>query len=175
MADLTAWLGGAAPLLATILFALTLIWALLLTRRIRQLAARLDGLTRGERGGSFEAILEAHLRRVRDVGEELKGVAGRTTALEARLPSAVQQVGLVRFNPFEDTGSNQSFALALLDGGGDGVVISSLHSRQATRMYVKPVVGGAADRAMSDEETEAIKQAVAQPRSEARTRAVPRG
>jgi len=161
MADLFSYL-------ATVLFALTLIWALLLTRRIRELSARLDGLTRGERGGSFESVLEAHLRRVRDVGEGLKIVEQRTSALEARLPSAVQQVGLVRFNPFEDTGSNQSFALALLDGGGDGVVISSLHSRQATRLYVKPVSAGASDRSMSDEEAEAIKQAVAPPRARSR-------
>ena len=161
--------------LAAILFALTLVWALLLTRRIRQLAARIDGLTRGERGGSLEAVLEAHLRNVRDVEQQLKGIDGRTSALEGRLPTAIQQVGLVRFNPFEDTGSNQSFALALLDGGGDGVVVSSLHSRQATRMYVKPVVRGAADRAMSEEEAEAIKQALVRAPAEKARRGTPRG
>jgi hypothetical protein len=165
MADLTTWFAGAAPYLASIVFALTFVWALLLTRRTRQLRARLDGLTRGERGSSLEAVLEAHLRRVRDVGDELQAVDQRTSALEARLPAAVQQVGLVRFNPFEDTGSNQSFALALLDGDGNGVVISSLHSRNATRLYVKPVVAATADRAMSDEEAEAIRQAVATPRA----------
>jgi hypothetical protein len=163
MADLTTWLAGSAPSIAAILFALTLVWALLLTRRTRQLRARLDGLTRGERGSSLEAVLEAHLRRVRDVSDELQAIHQRTAALEAQMPAAVQQVGLVRFNPFEDTGSNQSFALALLDGHGHGVVISSLHSRQATRLYVKPVVAGQADRAMSDEEAQAISQAVAPP------------
>ncbi|MGH2407926.1 MAG: DUF4446 family protein [Candidatus Limnocylindrales bacterium] len=168
-------LGGAAPLVAAILFALTLVWALLLTRRIRQLSTRLEGLTRGEHGGSLETILEAHLRTVRDVGNDLQAVVKRTAALEVRLPTAIQQVGLVRFNPFDDTGSNQSFALALLDGVGDGVVVSSLHSRQATRLYMKPVVRGAADRAMSDEETEAIKQALAQPRPAAPLRAQTRG
>jgi hypothetical protein len=160
MADLTTWLAGVAPYLATILFALTFVWALLLTRRTRELRARLDGLTRGERGTSFEAVLEAHLRRVQSVSDGLGALDKRTTAIEARLPTAVQQVGLVRFNPFEDTGSNQSFALALLDGKGDGVVVSSLHSRNATRLYVKPVAAGQADRAMSEEETEAIRQAV---------------
>jgi len=160
MADLFSGLAGALPFLATILFGLTFVWALLLTRRTRQLRARLDGLTRGERGGSLEAVLEAHLLRVRDVADGLKDLERRTLTLETRLPTAVQQVGLVRYNPFEDTGSNQSFALALLDGDGDGVVISSLHSRQATRLYVKPVVAGTADRTMSDEETEAIHQAV---------------
>ncbi len=161
MADLSSWFASAAPYIAVLLFGLTFVWALLLTRRTRQLRTRLEGLTRGERGGSLEAVLEAHLRRVRDVADALEVVDRRTSALEARLPVAVQQVGLVRFNPFEDTGSNQSFALALLDGVGDGVVVSSLHSRNATRVYVKPVVAGTADRAMSEEEAEAIHQAVA--------------
>jgi hypothetical protein len=155
MGDLASF----TPYVATVLFALTLVWAALLTRRTRELRARLEGLTRGERGGSLEGVLEAHLRRVQSVADGLESLVGRTSALEKQLPTAVQQVGLVRYNPFEDTGSNQSFALALLDGNGDGVVISSLHTRQVTRLYVKPVAGGQTDRTMSEEEIEAIRQA----------------
>lgn len=54
----------------------------------------------------------------------------------------IQQVTLKRFNPFSDTGGDQSFILALLDGNRDGVVITSLHSRENTRFYVKSVKGG---------------------------------
>ena len=56
-------------------------------------------------------------------------VGARTAVLERDLQGSFGRVGLVRFNPFEDTGGNQSFALALLDGRGDGFVVSSLHSR----------------------------------------------
>jgi hypothetical protein len=70
--------------------------------------------------------------------------------------------GLVRFNPFGDTGGNQSFALALLDSEGDGVVILSLHSREGTRIYVKPVKKGKAELKVSDEEERAIKIAQSQ-------------
>ena len=63
---------------------------------------------------------------------------------------AFQRVGLVRFNPFEDTGGNQSFALALLDAEGNGWVLSSLHARTGTRVYAKPItrrpIGGRAVR-----------------------------
>jgi hypothetical protein len=85
----------------------------------------------------------------------------RVNRLATQLESAIQRVGVVRYNPFEDTGSNQSFVLAMLDARGDGFVLSSLHSRQATRMFLKPVTGGRADSAVSEEEAEAIRIAAA--------------
>jgi hypothetical protein len=145
-------------LLAVLLVGLLLV-VVLLWRRVNSLSARLSGLTRGEGGRSLEAILEGHVRRVGEVDARVRSLEQRSTALEAQGRKAVQRVGLVRFNPFEDTGSNQSFALALLDEDGDGVVVSSLHTRQATRVYVRPVSGGIAERALSDEETEALAQA----------------
>jgi hypothetical protein len=86
---------------------------------------------------------------------------GRISQLASQLESAIQHVGVVRYNPFEDTGSNQSFVLAMLDARGDGFVLSSLHSRQATRMFLKPVSGGKVDGAVSQEESEAIRRAAA--------------
>lgn len=84
---------------------------------------------------------------------------GRINQLANQLESAIQHVGVVRYNPFEDTGSNQSFVLAMLDARGDGFVLSSLHSRQATRMFLKPVTRGRAEGAVSQEESEAIRLA----------------
>ena len=81
--------------------------------------------------------------------------------LSRQLEGAIQRVGVVRYNPFEDTGSNQSFVLAMLDARGDGFVLSSLHARQATRMFLKAVRSGKADSAVSEEEAEAIRLAAA--------------
>jgi hypothetical protein len=92
-------------------------------------------------------------------GQDLRAYEQRLDALEARSRGAVQRVGLVRFNPFSDTGGNQSFALALLDGDANGVVLSSLHSRAATRVYVKQVQGGRVEAGLSLEEAEALRQA----------------
>jgi hypothetical protein len=92
-------------------------------------------------------------------GQEQWALDQRLDALEARTRGAVQRVGLVRFNPFSDTGGNQSFALALLDGDANGVVLSSLHSRAATRVYVKQVQGGRVEAGLSHEEAEALRQA----------------
>lgn len=70
----------------------------------------------------------------------------------------LQKVGFKRFNPFTDTGGNQSFTLTLLDEIGDGVVISSLHSRENTRVYAKSVSKGEPDdQVLSKEELQLIK------------------
>ena len=79
---------------------------------------------------------------------ELDELAARTAILEARPARAFQRVGLVRYNPFEETGGNQSFALALLDAAGDGWVLSSLHARSGTRVYAKAITGGASEAAL---------------------------
>lgn len=130
-------------------------------RRTSRLTARLHGLTRGSDERSLEAILEAHLERVFAVSRSVDTLGSRTTTLEADLRLAVQRVGMVRFNPFEDTGGNQSFALALLDADGSGVILSSLHARTGTRIYGKSVAAGRAEGAVSDEEAAALQAALA--------------
>jgi hypothetical protein len=131
-----------------------------LARRVARLEGRVHSLTRGE-DGDLGDVLGAHLDRVYELGREVDRLGSRTGRLEAAAPRAFQRVGLVRFNPFEDTGGNQSFALALLDADGNGWVLSSLHARNGTRMYAKAVRGGRSDGALSEEETAAIKQATA--------------
>lgn len=138
-----------------------LLLAILLARRVGQVDARLRGLTRGEEGSDLEGVFSAHLEKVYAVGREVERLGARTGALETAGVRAFQRIGLIRFNPFEDTGGNQSFALALLDREGNGLIISSLHSRTGTRVYAKPIRGGRSEAALSEEEDAAIKQATA--------------
>jgi hypothetical protein len=71
----------------------------------------------------------------------------------------LQKIGFKRYNPFTDTGGDQSFTAALLDDFGDGIMISSLHSRENTRLYAKKVAAGKVDgQVLSSEEQEVIKQ-----------------
>ena len=144
--------------MAVVLILLLLV--LWFARRVARLERRVRGLTMGEEGDLGD-VLGAHLDRVFELGREVNRLGARTGRLETAVPRAFQRVGLVRFNPFEDTGGNQSFALALLDADGNGWVLSSLHARTGTRLYAKAVRGGRSDGALSDEETEAIKQATA--------------
>jgi hypothetical protein len=124
--------------------------------QISRLRQRLDLLTRGSDGESLEAVFDAHLETVHQVGRDLDELTARTAVLESAARHHFARLGLVRFNPFPDTGGNQSFALALLDESEEGFVVSSLHSRTGTRIYAKAIVGGKADTSLSTEETEAM-------------------
>jgi hypothetical protein len=134
-----------------------------LIRRTRRLGKRLDGMTAGSDDKSLEAVLGSHLERVRQVVRDVDAIGARTAVIERDIQASFGRVGLVRFNPFEDTGGNQSFALALLDGKGDGFVVSSLHSRTGTRIYAKAIAAGASETALSEEESGALRQALAKP------------
>jgi hypothetical protein len=131
--------------------ALALLLVAWLALRLRAVARRASRPASGE-APSLEARVAAELERIGRLESQLAALADRGRG-------AVQHIGVVRFNPFEDTGSNQSFALAMLDDRGDGVVISSLHSRQSTRLYLKPIAGGRSETALSEEESEALRRA----------------
>ncbi len=105
-------------------------------------------------------MLDAHLGKVVEVGAQLERLSQLHEYLEVRSRGSLQHVGLVRFNPFEDTGSDQSFAIALLDDRRDGIVLSSLHGRGQTRVFAKPVEGGESKHTLSTEEAQAIQIAV---------------
>jgi hypothetical protein len=120
-----------------------------------------EALTRGEDGRNLGAILEAHLEKVFQVARDVGDLEARTVILEATARRTLQRVGIVRFNPFEETGGNQSFALTILDERGDGFVVSSLHARSGTRLYAKMITAGKAETALSEEESQALRQALA--------------
>jgi hypothetical protein len=72
----------------------------------------------------------------------------------------VQKTAVLRYNPYQDTGGNVSFSLALLDGKDGGVVITSLHTRAGTRVYVKEILNGKSELALSKEEKQVLEKAV---------------
>ena len=133
----------------------------LLRRTARLRAAVREPDPRRADGKSLEAILEAHLDKVYAVAREVDDLAARVRGAGATQRRAFQRIGLVRFNPFEDTGGNQSFALALLDQHGDGFVVSSLHARAGTRVYGKAIARGTSETTLSAEESEALRLALA--------------
>jgi hypothetical protein len=91
---------------------------------------------------------------------EVSGLRDETIALHDAVARAVQRVGLVRFDAFEDLGGMLSFAVALLDAGGSGVVLSSINGRNETRIYAKPIERGTSRIHLSGEEEEAIRRAL---------------
>ncbi len=164
MTDLNRFLSDNLALvlgvLALVLLAM-LVMLVVQSVRLGRATRTYRALVSGESGsGSLEHLLEGHMGRVEEVHGQLQELVRLTTYLEQRTRGSLQHIGLVRFNPFEDTGSDQSFAIALLDDRRDGIVISSLHGRANTRVFAKPVENGGSRHALSTEETEAIRIAV---------------
>lgn len=121
-------------------------------------------------GAARSAELERHLSQLAqrletvesEVDAQRDGVAAAQGVNASPLPrdaAAISRIGLVRFDAFEDAGGAQSFALALIDDDGDGIVLSSLHSRPTTRVYIKAIRRGVADAPLSQEETRALQDA----------------
>lgn len=111
-------------------------------------------------GGSLHDRLAGSAEQAVRAAERMTQIEAMFAGVDGRSRRSLQHIGLVRFNPFEDTGSDQSFAIALLDDARDGIVISSLHGRANTRLFAKPVVNGASTHTLSDEEAEAIRIAL---------------
>jgi hypothetical protein len=140
---------------------LLVLWVAWLQRSEAMLRRRLRRvLPQGESGG-IDEILDRQLKRIDSLSERVDALNKLHRELEALGERTIQKVGVIRYNPFSDTGGDQSFAIALLDALGNGVVLSSLHSRTDTRVFAKPVHGGRSKYQLSDEEQDAIKKALA--------------
>jgi hypothetical protein len=130
------------------------------------LAVRVSHLSRGYRrlvtgadGKDLEQLLHGHLDRVVAAAARADEVAAACKELEGRMAGCVQHIGVLRFDAFEDVGGQLSFALALLDDAGNGMVLSSLHGRQETRLFAKPMRDGKSEVPLTLEEVQALKQA----------------
>jgi hypothetical protein len=119
-------------------------------------------------GENTAQLLAEYLGTVRSTAAAMNRLRDEHQEIMRMMPSIVRHVGLVRFSPFHDTGGDQSFALALLDGKGDGVIVTGLHSRTDSRLYAKPVEGWSSAYSLSPEEREAMDRAVGQTRERAR-------
>ena len=126
----------------------------MLRRRLRRV------LPEGESGG-IDEILDRQLKSVESLSERVDALNKLHHELEHLSQRTIQKVAVIRYNPFSDTGGDQSFAIALLDSLGNGVVVSSLHSRTDTRVFAKPVQSGRSKFQLSDEEQDAIRKALA--------------
>jgi len=108
---------------------------------------------------SLETTLNGHMERVEEVNQRLGELETEYDRLSITGALASQKISVVRFNPFGDTGGDQSFSLAVLDAHNSGYVLSSIHGRQGTRVYVKPIDFGKSKYQLSTEEEQALSQA----------------
>ena len=143
----------------TVLVVVGVVWVLDLQARLRRMQRRNESLFAEEEDASVAAALKSLAARLSETSACTEQLMTRTQRIDTTLAHVVQGVGLVRFRAFQDTGGDQSFALALLDGEGDGVVISALYGRGATRVYAKPIQEWVSPKMLSEEEEKAVAQA----------------
>lgn len=109
---------------------------------------------------NLEEDLENYMYRVDRVEKQNADILNQINGLDKDLESCVQKVGIVRYSAFQDTGSDLSFTLALLDEHDNGVVFNGIYSREMSNIYAKPVENGNSKYTLSEEEQEAIKRAI---------------
>ncbi len=128
--------------------------------QIRLLKIRLSNSLKDTNGESLEKTLSEHMEGVAKVQNQLTNLAKEYSKLTDIIGLASQKISVVRFNPFGDTGGDQSFSLAVLDGHNSGYILTSIHGRQGTRIYVKPLDFGKSKYPLSKEENQALAQAM---------------
>jgi uncharacterized protein DUF4446 len=136
------------------------VWLATLQRSESRLRTRLRRILSDNGTAGLDEILGGQAKSIEQLSSRVDALNALERELEATSRLALQKVGVVRFNPFQGSGGDQSFAIALLDQAGTGVVISSLHGRAETRIFAKQIANGRSRHALSDEEQQAIRAAI---------------
>ncbi|MGB0389298.1 MAG: DUF4446 family protein [Ardenticatenaceae bacterium] len=143
-----------------ILFML-LFWVVTLNWRLSRLHRRYRTAMAGTDGSDIESLLADQRLMLYEQAEQLSELQAQNEVLQQKMAIHAGAVGVVRFNPFQDTGGNQSFSVAWVNEQGNGVVISSLYTRAGTRLYAKPLQQGNSNYMLSEEEEQAMQIALA--------------
>ena len=112
-------------------------------------------------GGLFGVVRRQAAARsgIEAVPEDVLGLRQEVAALRAEAAGALRHLTVVRYDAFGDMGGHLSWSLAMLDDGGDGVVLTSIHGRSDARTYAKTISGWSSEQQLSPEEEEALTRA----------------
>ena len=142
-----------------IILALIVVNVLLLIR-FNQTNNKIDTLLEKGKIKDFKDIFLLQKEKNNGLEEEIKEAFLKIKNLEDICETTIRKIGVVRFNPFNNMGGNQSFIIAMLDNKNNGFLISSLFVKDGNRVYAKTVKQGKSDYVLSEEEVEAINRAV---------------
>jgi anion-transporting ArsA/GET3 family ATPase len=109
---------------------------------------------------SPSAVAKESQKRIEQLEKRVQELSKNLEETRQGMKKALVKVGVVRFNPFHETGGDQSFAIALLDEYNTGFVMMSHYMKDHNRVYAKPVVKGVSEYMLSEEEKEAMKRAM---------------
>ncbi|AFQ46451.1 DUF4446 family protein [Desulfosporosinus meridiei] len=151
------WLAiGVLAFLTVILLIITI----LLYRKMKKFQASYISLQTFMDGQQMDILLDKYIQKVTDLEQNLEKCKERLDPIEIKLRASIDRAEIQRFRAFEDVGSDLSFAVAFLNQEGDGLVLSSIHSREEARIYAKPISGGQSQYSLSDEERDVVLKAM---------------
>lgn len=139
-------------ILLGLLVLIQLIWLFMTEKRLKRFFL-------GKKGKDLEDTLIRIEEKVNKLEENKKNTEQELLQINTKLKKSIRGLETIRFNPFPDQGSNQSFAVGMLDEEGDGVVFSSLYSRERMSVFAKPIKKGKSEFELSNEEKEALEKA----------------
>ena len=128
------------------------VWAFATEKRLKRFFA-------GKKAKDLEDTIIGLENEISKLKKSKESIEKDITEINAKLRKSIRGLEMVRFNPFPDQGSNQSFAIGMLNGDGDGVVFSSLYSRERMSVFAKPVKDGKSEYELTVEEKEALAKA----------------
>ncbi len=137
------------------------IWLGVITYLLFKTLSNYNRLTRGISDKTLSELLSTFLKEEQQTQAQLKKTLLSLDQVQTDARGFIQKVGVVRFNPFADTGGDQSFSLALLDGNDNGIILTSFYARTGVRWYIKTIrKGKGIEHELSQEEKEALKKAL---------------
>ena len=136
-----------------------LAWNLTLHWQVWQTRKKIKLMFKGTKVADLEGVIFEQIKRSRHIEKNLENLEKFAQYLEKMTLRSIQKIGVVRFNPFKDTGGDQSFCIAFLDAQNNGFTLSSLFTREGARIYTKPIAEGESTYPLTKEEIEAIEKA----------------
>ena len=128
------------------------IWAVVTEKRLKRFFL-------GKKAKDLEDTIMTLEQEIVKLNKAKENIEKDIVAINFKLKKSVRGLETIRYNPFPDQGSNQSFAIGMLNEEGDGVVLSSLYSRERMSVFAKPVKKGISEYELSAEEKAVLKKA----------------
>ena len=138
-----------------------IIWNTVLQIAVKRLKEKNKTIFSGGNIKNLEDVIVQHSHSIKSLDKEIQELYSISNQINGLAYRGLHKVALVRFNPFNDVGGDQSFSLVLLNGKNNGIVVSSLFTRDGARIYSKSIVGGKSEKyPLTEEEEQVIKTAI---------------
>lgn len=150
---------GLIAIIIAVLF--LLIWNIMLQISLSKLKKKNEQIFAGNKAANLEEVILQQAKSLKILDKDIQELYNISNQINGLALRGLHKTGMIRFNPFKEVGGDQSFAIALLNGKDNGIVISSLYTREGTRIYSKSITNGKSEKyPLTEEEEKAIKIAL---------------